>query len=141
MDTSRQAASSADLMDLRLQVQQLTSAVSTQQQQVQSQMRTIQQLKARLELQGELATGCLPPDMTSSACLHAIPGSNHTTTADQDHFSCCKPALCMPQLSMPGSAAAWHLVHCCLCNTMTCRAPFRLSPTPTFSIGLICHWV
>ena len=61
------AASSADLMDLRLQVQQLSSAVSTQQQQVQSQMRTIQQLKAQLELQGELATGCLPPDMISSA--------------------------------------------------------------------------
>ena len=46
-------------MDLRLQVQQLSSAVSTQQQQVQSQMRTIQQLKAQLELEGELEI--LPP--------------------------------------------------------------------------------
>ena len=83
MDTSQKAASSADLMDLRLQVQQLSSAVSTQQQQVQSQMRTIQQLKAQLELQGELAAGRLPPDLESSACLHAISGSNHTKTADE----------------------------------------------------------
>lgn len=54
-------------MDLRLQVQQLSSAVSTQQQQVQSQMRTIQQLKAQLELQGELGTGCLAPDICMPA--------------------------------------------------------------------------
>ena len=112
-DTSQKVALSADLMDLRLQVQQLSSAVSTQQQQVQSQMLTIQQLKAQLELQGELAAGRLPPDLILSACLHAIPGSNHAKTADEYQSSCCKSSLCMLLCFVLGSAAVKHHVHCC----------------------------